>query len=603
MRLTMIRNRDNERLPQNYCDFTAPGGTIGRDTNNTLILPDQSRAISRLQAVVHISPNGEAAITHRGSTTALLLNGSELPYNVQQPLADGDIIDIAGYQFSVSLINQPVSLAPLLVSHGVVSSTNDIDESVWDNLEAEFLLPPSLHHKPLTQDPHHPLLANEPENRAAKDPLAMEQETDLASLHEKICDPDQLFAQDDPFSLPPIMKDTTPSVLSVNRKWVAEDQPPSESAQQPAMDHAPSILGLSGEQEIAWPAQADGGSEDDVLLGLFADNAIPLSSTIDDGAAFDAGPAIWPAAAEDLVAVEAPAPPQAAVAVAEAESKSEVSAQQEDLSWAQQMRATEHFAFNDVAAEASEMRHREPVAYREEKADDALPSLTRLGVDPVRHQPFKPAKSASQEQLHGELFSAFVAGLGLDDAVLQPDFSPEQLYLAGKLLSLFSQGTVALLSSRSILKRGLKAEMTMILEEENNPFKMLPSGKTVLLQIFSTPMPGFIPPENAVRDAMIDLQAHQLGMIAGVRAIIAAMLQTFHPNTLEKMAAEQGTLPGKGVFAGNRKAALWDTLQAQYQRVANEVEDDFHTLFGEAFLHAYDLEIRQYKASQNQQAQ
>lgn len=595
MRLTMIRNRDNERLPQNYCDFTAPGGTIGRDTNNTLILPDQNRAISRLQAVVHISPTGEAHITQRGSTTALLLNGGELPHNVQQPLAEGDILDIAGYQFSVSLMDHPVSLAPLLQSQGMASSVNDIDEAVWDNLEAEFLLHQPQHKRPLPHDPNHPLFANEPDNRSGKDPLAMAQETDLASLHEKTIDPDRLFAQDDPFSLPPIMKDTTPSVLSVNRKWSAEDQATPETAQQPATDHVPPILHLPDELAAEWALNADIGSEDDVLLGLFADNAVPLASTMDDGAAFDPTLAIWPAAPGPVSPVDAPAPPQA-------ETKPEALTQHEDLAWAEQIRVADHFSLNDFSDQENAISASEPAEYAEEPIGGSSAPLTRLGVDPVRHQPFKPTKSASQEQLHGELFSAFVAGLGLDDAVLQPDFSPEQLYLAGKLLSLFSQGTVALLSSRSILKRGLKAEMTMILEEENNPFKMLPSGKTVLLQMFSTPMPGFIPPEHAVRDAMIDLQAHQLGMIAGVRAIIAAMLQTFHPDNLEKMAAEQGMLPSKGVFSGNRKAALWDALKNHYQRVANEVEDDFHTLFGEAFLHAYDLEIRQYKASQNQKA-
>jgi FHA domain-containing protein len=29
------------------------------------------------------------------------------------------------------------------------------------------------------------------------------------------------------------------------------------------------------------------------------------------------------------------------------------------------------------------------------------------------------------------------------------------------------------------------------------------------------------------------------------------------------------------------------------------MEDGFHTLFGEAFLHAYDMEVNQYKGSQS----
>ena len=105
---------------------------------------------------------------------------------------------------------------------------------------------------------------------------------------------------------------------------------------------------------------------------------------------------------------------------------------------------------------------------------------------------------------------------------------------------MFSQGTVALLSSRSILKRGVKADMTMVLDDANNPFKLLPTGKTVLIQMFGTPMPGFMPPTKSVRDALIDLRAHQLGMISGIRAIIAAMLQSLIRNSWKSRRSRTG---------------------------------------------------------------
>jgi hypothetical protein len=122
---------------------------------------------------------------------------------------------------------------------------------------------------------------------------------------------------------------------------------------------------------------------------------------------------------------------------------------------------------------------------------------------------------------------------------------------------MFSQGTVALLSSRSILKRGVKADMTMVLDDANNPFKLLPTGKTVLIQMFGTPMPGFMPPTKSERDALIHLQAHQLGMISGIRAIIAAMLQSFNPEQLEEQAKQNG-MTSRLALPGSRKAALWD---------------------------------------------
>ena len=160
------------------------------------------------------------------------------------------------------------------------------------------------------------------------------------------------------------------------------------------------------------------------------------------------------------------------------------------------------------------------------------------GFQPSERSTRQPATAShnSGDALKGELLDALLEGMGLRDLQPTPQFDREQMLQFGQMLSMFSQGTVALLSSRSILKRGVKADMTVILDDANNPFKLLPSGKTVLMQMFGSRMPGFMPPRQAVRDALIDLQAHQLGMIAGIRAIIASMLQSFNPDQLEEEA-------------------------------------------------------------------
>ncbi|MBE5251450.1 type VI secretion system-associated FHA domain protein TagH [Mixta mediterraneensis] len=240
------------------------------------------------------------------------------------------------------------------------------------------------------------------------------------------------------------------------------------------------------------------------------------------------------------------------------------------------------------AAEAS-LPDTENPAPRQERHNDA-----RLAIDPQASEPQRLLQSQPHDQ--DKLVAALLEGMGLNNGHVTP-IDEEQMRITGRMLSLFSQGTVALMSSRSILKRGVKADMTMILNEANNPFKILPSGKTVLMQMYQSQMPGFMPPEQAVRDALVDLQAHQLGMIAGIRAIIAAMLQSFNPQRLEEQARADGMLP-RQPFSSIKKAALWDYFMRNYQRTAGEIEDDFHTLFGEAFLHAYDTEVNQYKDSQ-----
>ena len=50
------------------------------------------------------------------------------------------------------------------------------------------------------------------------------------------------------------------------------------------------------------------------------------------------------------------------------------------------------------------------------------------------------------------------------------------------------------------------------------------------------------------------------------------------------------------MFSANRKAKLWDQFVALYGGIASEAEDDFHNLFGKAFLEAYEEQMARLKA-------
>jgi len=376
MRFTLEQN--DSGVQPTAVDFLPPGGTIGRSVDNDLVLPDEERAISRLQALVHVSANGDCRLTNRGSVTSVVLNGVPLTCGHQVELQHGDSLGIGDYQINVTDPSQPAA--------------------------AETLDPLELFNQHLS---------------LTADPLGMDAVTPLAN-----------------------------------------ESHPGEN---------PTV--------------------------------------------------------------------------------------------------------------------------RVAKQCDA-----RLDIDPLPQQASEqsePVAACSDEKL----IQALLEGMGLDSRQNKQPLTEDDMRMTGRMLRLFSQGTVALLSSRSILKRGVKAEMTMILNEANNPFKILPSGKTVLMQMYQSQMPGFMQPEHAVRDALVDLQAHQLGMIAGIRAIIAAMLQSFNPQRLEEHARREGAV-AKISLPASRKAAMWDYFVRNYQNTAGELEDDFHTLFGEAFLHAYDVEVNQYKDSQ-----
>ncbi len=598
MRLIIIRTKDNETLSQDYCDFLAPKGTIGRGADNTLVLPDASRAISRLQATVDIATTGEAFITSHKSTLPLLLNGNHLSYDSQHSLTEGDILTVGDYQLKVTFPSNIGLDIPLPKEDASkVTPVCPINDAIWDELEAEF--PSSLPEMApeINNDPTHPLFTPPSGPAPLKDPLAMSKETSLEDLYQQHDVPESLFAQEDVFSQPTIMKDTTPSVLqapqdlslsssSLMEKKTATETVINATSAAETRHHGASEWSISSPLLDEYNDENDFSGVDD----LFINNAVPLTPAPDNLAILASDETPWSKQ-------RAPRQPNS-VPSSDLNEMIDNPLFEQEHSLIHNVEGSltddEPFTFEDTLFQITP----EKKPFREKTVDTLPTKQARMGIEPVEHQPLKPPKSTSQAQLNGELYEAFIAGLGLDDIPNRPDFSPEQLYQAGKLLSLFSQGAVALLSSRHLLKQGINAEMTMILEEGNNPFKLLPSGKTALMQLFSTPMPGFMEPEGAVRDALIDLQAHQLGMIAGVRAIITALLQKFSPEELEKQAVEQGYLKSKKSFFRSRKTALWHVLETEHKKMVEAADNDFYTLFSHAFLPAYDLEVRQYRATQ-----
>ncbi|ORM72794.1 hypothetical protein HA44_20140 [Mixta gaviniae] len=98
MRFTIVQQTG---VPAQTVDFLPPGGTIGRSQDNDLVLPDEARAISRLQAVVHVSAQGECRLTNRGSVTTVVLNGQPLERDCQVTLHHGDRLTIGDYQIEV----------------------------------------------------------------------------------------------------------------------------------------------------------------------------------------------------------------------------------------------------------------------------------------------------------------------------------------------------------------------------------------------------------------------------------------------------------------------------------------------------------------------
>lgn len=191
------------------------------------------------------------------------------------------------------------------------------------------------------------------------------------------------------------------------------------------------------------------------------------------------------------------------------------------------------------------------------------------------------------------LIDALLRGLnapGVRLDTLTPDF----MQMLGALLREATQGTLDLLVARAATKREMRADATIIAATSNNPLKFSPDVETALMHLVNPPSRGFMPGAHALSDAYDDLRAHQVGFVAGMRAALDGVFERFEPGKIEARL-EQHALLDAILPQLNRRARCWSLFADLYGQLSREAAEDFHTLFGRAFVAAYEAQIDRLK--------
>lgn len=191
------------------------------------------------------------------------------------------------------------------------------------------------------------------------------------------------------------------------------------------------------------------------------------------------------------------------------------------------------------------------------------------------------------------LTDAFLLGAGLTSSALPHGLTPEIMTVIGSLLRSATAGAVDMLAARAATKREVQASVTIISVQANNPLKFLPNADSALLQLLGKKMPGFMRADVAMRDAFDDLRAHEVGVIAGTRAALTEVLGKFDPAVLGDKLARGSVIDS--LMPSARKAKLWDLYLERYLQIRREAEDDFQSIFGRAFVQAYERETARIK--------
>ena len=149
---------------------------------------------------------------------------------------------------------------------------------------------------------------------------------------------------------------------------------------------------------------------------------------------------------------------------------------------------------------------------------------------------------------------------------------------------------------RATAKHELRAQVTVIRARNNNPLKFSPDARSALEQLLQPPIRGFLAGPAAITDAMQDLVGHAIGTMAGTRAALEGVLDRFTPRQLEAKLVGKSVLDT--VLPMNRKAKLWELYLQHFDAIRHEAHDDFHSLFGRAFLAAYEQQLDRLHAEE-----
>lgn len=618
-----VVSMDAAPLPEPLsCRFDGDGGTIGRDSSSTLVLQDKHRRVSRLHAAVTFSAG---AFTITNASTSLPISMGEILLDCGQTmqLSSGDAFEIGPYVLRVqSVVTDDLdALAPILpdaTETGPVAAPPDVVTQLFPRTRVDasmrqpvpppvpFAASPAM----AGDDPFASLLEGigpglSSSSAAAEPGVGLGYVAAGPMSHPVSYPPSQpLSGQpvDDPLAgissgamnrsmpvpheEPGVSKDPLAALGFDLNRGADPHQPAPVRAERPSeaiipQDFNPFDLPSETGRNSADPLSSLWGGATQSTASLVAGGEPSIDSlfTPTGSSSFDGllsgqtgGPS-WPAGSSSQLVATENSDPLAMFGNAYPAADSRMRPMRDDL------------------AEISGA-FRPPRAVKPE-----------IGSTPQNH-PFpaagevRPASAPAPVYATDALTAAFLKGANLPLSALPQGLTPEVMTMVGSLLRSATAGAVDMLAARTATKLEVQASVTIISPEANNPLKFLPNGDVALQQLLRKKMPGFMRADEAMKDAFDDLRAHEIGVIAGTRAALAEVLGKFDPAVLGEQLGGGSLLDS--FLPAVRKVKLWGIYLERYSQIRREAEDDFQSIFGRAFVKAYEDETARMKKQQSE---
>jgi FHA domain-containing protein len=585
--------------------FDTRGGTIGRSDTNTMALPDPERLISRLQAEIWHT-NDSFMVRNVGTANAIMHNDHRVAPGESAALVQGDELQVGAYVLKVQESHDNETVRTITRGRVVVEPQKVIASSATEghtDPRQGALAQAAAQVRAAAAAPMPNPFADLLGSPAMPHPVAPSRSTAGAPARVPAPVAAAGFASAPPTRLP---DDFDPFADPVP---AAPAHDPAGGLRQAAGLHAaaaarpPSGRGADGFDLLGSISPAPSGMTLDALFNLKpppAGTRDPLDDFLAPRAAEGARAATSLDPLELLgghapAAEPRPAPYGAAFDhtpdVAGAYTPPRV---MPDLPSAETIPAARlRMAMQEQDA-TSLLRTLPPVTAAARAP--ARPASDVPPPAPARPAAQPPAAAPGQPATHEELWAAFSEGAGV---ALEPPqgLTPELMRLIGTLLRQSMEGTRRLVAARAATKQELRAEVTIVQSRHNNPLKFAPDGQAALEQLLQPPLRGFLPAAEAVADVMDDLLGHAIGTMAGTRAALDGVLARFVPDQLEAKLVGRSMLDT--LVPMNRRAKLWELYLQHFDKVRAEAQDDFHNLFGRAFLQAYEQQLDRLHAERD----
>jgi type VI secretion system FHA domain protein len=160
------------------------------------------------------------------------------------------------------------------------------------------------------------------------------------------------------------------------------------------------------------------------------------------------------------------------------------------------------------------------------------------------------------------------------------------------------EGLRAVLMTRAEIKGEFRVERTQISAGGNNPLKFALSPEHAVEMVLRPRAKGYMEAAVAVREALDDIQAHEVAMVTGIEAAIRELLARLDPAKITEKTGSSGL----SAMLSNPKAKAWDEYEKLYADLKDKAENDFHDFFAKAFSRAYQEQLEKLKRERAERA-